>query len=203
MRAQKLQPDGIQEYLNGPAIKVFTCPANLDEMQGGSQATQVSKMIANAKSGCGFNVFLPISYAFNEAVLGWAGPTTGGGVGDHERLRGLVTRVPHPADVILLGDSKPRNGARFGAYDGWMVFDDHLNTETLATAFARGTGDTGALFDFNRHYGNMNILCCDGHGETLKLPAQYLMTGTDNSTNANFIAQLGALQSISVSKDFH
>jgi prepilin-type N-terminal cleavage/methylation domain-containing protein len=195
VRAQRMQPEGVDEYLNGSAIHVFTCPANIDDMQGGRQATQVSRMIDNNTSSYGASVFVPLSYAFNEAVLGWAGPNTGGDVADHERLRGNVARIPHPADVILLGDAKPRNGGKYGPEDGWTVYDDHLNTDTLASMFIR-MGDSSDLFDFNRHYGNMNLLCCDGHGETVALPPPWIQSqGKENLC--------GALQSISVSAGFH
>jgi prepilin-type N-terminal cleavage/methylation domain-containing protein/prepilin-type processing-associated H-X9-DG protein len=161
VRAQKLIPDGVNEYINGSAIHIFTCPANIDEMQGGMTAIQVSEMIDNGSSSYGHNIRMPTSYAFSEAVMGWAGPHTTGSVPDHSRLRGNIARIPHPADVVLAADAKPRNGAKFGPYDGWMVYNDGTNHDTLASMFCRG--DSGVLFDHNRHYGNMNVLFCDGH----------------------------------------
>lgn len=192
VRAQKLQPDGINEYLNGSAIRVFTCPGNVDEMQGGTQAYQVSKMIANSTSSCGFNVFLPTSYAFNEAVLGWGYNPTG-----HIRQRGNVVRIPHPADVILLGDASPRN-SKPGPLNGWMVYNDDSKDDTLADFFVGKLGadrQDRALFDFNRHFGNMNVLFCDGHAESIALPAPFHQN--DPNTDG-----CGALQNISVSVGF-
>jgi prepilin-type processing-associated H-X9-DG protein len=151
-------------------------------MQGGSQANQISKMIANASSGCGFNVFLPTSYAFNEAVLGWS---TGTGR-SHSRLRGLITRVPHSSDVILLGDASPRN-SKPGPLRGWMVYNDDGGDDTLATFFIGQHENTDrALFDFQRHYGNMNALFCDGHAESVALPAQYHQNDTNISVSVGF-----------------
>ena len=191
VRAQRLQPDGLEEYLNGPVLKVFTCPGNYDQMQGGSQAFQISKMIANSTSKCGFNVFLPTSYAFNEAVLGWS---TGTGK-SHSRLRGLITRVPHSSDVILLGDASPRN-SKPGPLRGWMVYNDNGGDNTLATFFiGQHEATDRALFDFQRHYGTMSALFCDGHAEAVALPAQYHQFDKDTSG-------CGALQNISVSVGF-
>jgi prepilin-type N-terminal cleavage/methylation domain-containing protein/prepilin-type processing-associated H-X9-DG protein len=197
VRAQQLFPEGVEEYINGSAIKVFTCPSNFDQMQGGSSAFQISKMIDNAASGYGNNISLPTSYAFNEAVLGWAGPTTTGGVVDHSRLRGLITRIPHPADVLLLADASPRqNTGKYPA--GWMVYNDAHRTDTLATFFIGKAGSDTTdrlLFDFNRHFGNMNILFCDGHGETVAMPAKYHQHDQDTTGS-------GALQNISISVGF-
>jgi prepilin-type N-terminal cleavage/methylation domain-containing protein/prepilin-type processing-associated H-X9-DG protein len=190
VRAQQLQPEGINEYLNGSAIKVFTCPANVDQMQGGSQAFQISKVIANSTSLCGFNVFLPTSYAFNEAVLGWGDNATG-----HNRLRGLISRVPHSADVILLGDASPRN-SQPGPLQGWMVYNDDSGDDTLAVFFiGQHEATDRALFDFNRHYGNMNALFCDAHAESIALPAAF-------HQNDTVTTGCGALQNISVSVGF-
>lgn len=201
-RAQNLIPDGINEYINGSAIRVFTCPANIDDMQGGTNAVQVSKMIDNKTSAYGNNIRLPISYAFNEAVLGWAGADSpGASVTDHSRLRGMVARIPHPADVILAGDSKPRNGAgKYGSYDGWMVYNDNNNHDTLASMFCRS--DSGVLFDHNRHYGNMNVLFCDGHCETVGMPSEVIQNSFGGSDNTQNEQQCGALQNISVSVGF-
>jgi prepilin-type N-terminal cleavage/methylation domain-containing protein/prepilin-type processing-associated H-X9-DG protein len=195
IRTDRINPNAIQEYLNGSAIKVFTCAANTDEMQGGLQAYQISLMIQSQKSGYGANMFLPTSYAFNEAVLGWCdnGIST---VINHSRQRGLITRIPHPADVFLMGDASPRNAVP-GPNRGWMVLNDHDATDTLAEFFI-GKYDAGdrALFDFNRHYGNMNIMFCDGHAETIALPAQFHQTADKDTTGS------GALQNISISVGF-
>jgi prepilin-type N-terminal cleavage/methylation domain-containing protein/prepilin-type processing-associated H-X9-DG protein len=202
VRALKIKNDAINEYINGSAIKVFTCPANYDEMQGGVNAYQISLMIDNGNSHYGASMWVPTSYAFNEAVLGWAGPNTTGSVPDHSRLRGLITRIPHPSDVILMGDAKPRNKT-VGAHRGWMVYNDGHVTDTLATMFCRGSGDSGELFDFHRHYGNMNVLFCDGHGESVALPPEFLMpTATGQDQNKALLQQCGALQNISVSLGF-
>jgi prepilin-type N-terminal cleavage/methylation domain-containing protein/prepilin-type processing-associated H-X9-DG protein len=192
VRALKIKNDAVDEYINGPAFKIFTCPANFDEMQGGKQAYQISLMIENSTTSYGASIFLPTSYAFNEAVLGWGDNPTG-----HNRLRGNVVRIPHPADVILLGDASPRN-SKPGPLRGWMVYNDDSGDDTLASFFIGKLGaDRGdrALFDFNRHYGNMSVLFCDGHADIVAMPAAFHQNDPDTSA-------CGALQSISVSVGF-
>jgi prepilin-type processing-associated H-X9-DG protein/prepilin-type N-terminal cleavage/methylation domain-containing protein len=200
IRAQKLIPDGVNEYINGSAIHIFTCPANIDEMQGGMTAIQVSEMIDNGKSAYGHNIRMPTSYAFSEAVMGWAGPHTTGSVPDHSRLRGNIARIPHSADVVLAGDAKPRNGSKFGPYDGWMVYNDGTNHDTLASMFCRS--DSGVLFDHNRHYGNLNVLFCDGHCESVPMPSQTIQNSFGGKDNTQNEQRCGALQNISVSVGF-
>lgn len=169
--------NAIHSYNTGSAIHVFTCPANIDQMDGQFQTAFF--MATNNYTAQD----LASSYGFNEAVLGWAGPPY---VTAHSRCRGLVTRVVHPADVILLGDATPRNQSL------WMAFNDASNTDTLYTIWVNNndgvTNSETAQFDYNRHYGNMNILFVDGHGETFGIPV------TPN--------QGSGLMSVSVSVDF-
>jgi prepilin-type processing-associated H-X9-DG protein/prepilin-type N-terminal cleavage/methylation domain-containing protein len=200
VRAKKLIPDGVNEYINGSAIHIFTCPANIDEMQGGMTAIQVSEMIDNGSSSYGHNIRMPTSYAFSEAVMGWAGPHTTGSVPDHSRLRGNIARIPHSADVVLAGDAKPRNGSKFGPYDGWMVYNDGTNHDTLASMFCRS--DSGVLFDHNRHYGNLNVLFCDGHCESVPMPSQTIQDSFGGNDSTQNEQRCGALQNISVSVGF-
>ncbi|HEY2588847.1 MAG TPA: prepilin-type N-terminal cleavage/methylation domain-containing protein [Tepidisphaeraceae bacterium] len=200
VRAQKLVPDGENEYIMGSAIHIFTCPANIDDMQGGLNATQISKMIDNGSTSYGGNIRLPTSYAFSEAIMGWAGPNTTGSVPDHSRLRGNVARIPHPADVVLAADAKPRNGGQYGSYDGWMVYNDGTNHDTLASMFCRS--DSGVLFDHYRHYGNMNVLFCDGHCESVSMPTDVIQNSFGGNDSTQNEQQCGALQNISVSVGF-
>lgn len=152
--------NAVHSYNTGSTIHVFTCPSNIDQMDGQYQtATFISSTTYTTAP------HLASSYAFNEAVLGWADPPR---VTGHSRCRGLVTRVVHPADVVLMGDATPRNAG------GWMVFNDADNTDTLYTIWVKNnngvTNSETAEFDYNRHYGKMNILFADGHGATYGIP---------------------------------
>ena len=174
----------LQDYNNGSVIRVFTCPANIDQMQGGS-TQQAMFLASDAYGSC---PLFQDSYAYNEAVLGWADKGGEGGVPDHSRCRGNVARVVHPADVVLLADATPRG------IDGWMVYNDGSVKDTLFTVYLRNysggiANAESAEFDLNRHYGNMNVLCCDGHGETVEI-----------AHDAN---RPGGLDAISVSVGFH
>lgn len=155
------------DYESSVVFRIFTCPSNVDEIQSGG--IQKSRFMASYQSGYG-GPLLESSYAFNEAVLGWADAPVGV-VGAHSRERGNLARMPHPADLVLLADAAPRGEAE---NDFWMVFND--NTTKGSTLYDFYINDVGGdsydptLFDKNRHYGNMNVLFCDGHGETLRIP---------------------------------
>lgn len=151
--------NAVHSYNTGSAIRVFTCPSNIDQMDGQYQTALFMQTATYTAQD------LASSYAFNEAVLGWADPPL---VTGHSRCRGLVTRVVHPADVVLMGDATPRGPG------GWMVYNDADNTDTLYTIWAKNNNGVSnsetAEFDYNRHYGKMNILFVDGHGATYGIP---------------------------------
>jgi prepilin-type N-terminal cleavage/methylation domain-containing protein/prepilin-type processing-associated H-X9-DG protein len=165
--------NAVFSYNQGSAIHVFTCPANIDEMDGNYQLghfIETPKYMPPASSN------LASSYAFNEAIFGWADKNApGASMTDHSRCRGNLTRVRHPGDVVMMADATPRSGTP------WMVFNDRYNTDTLYDIWVRNnlqggssgvTNSFSAEFDYNRHYGNMNILFCDGHGETFGIPTK-------------------------------
>lgn len=156
--------NAVHSYNNGSAIRVFTCPANLDQMQGNYQ---LGHFLETAKYTTAPN--LASSYAFNEAIFGWADKNApGADMPDHSRCRGNLARVFHPGDVVMMADATPRSGTP------WMVFNDRLNTDTLWDIWDKNNkgvmNSFSAEFDYNRHYGNMNILFADGHGETFGIP---------------------------------
>ena len=155
-----------KDYESSVVFRIFTCPSNVDEIQTGG--IQKSNFMASSVSGYS-GPLLESSYAFSEAVLGWAdGPGTRG---SHSRERGNLARMPHPADLVLLADAAPRGEA---IADFWMVFNDNTTKgSTLYDFYMNNVGGDNAdpdLFDKNRHYGNMNVLFCDGHAETLHIP---------------------------------
>ncbi len=113
-----------------------------------------------------------MSYAYNEAALGWSDAGWSDGVTKgHNRLRGNTAKFRHPADLMLVTDANARNGA-------WMVYYDHAAGCTLADiyqhgfpggkGFPAGNGSgpdcgEGILYDVVRHRGRINIACADGH----------------------------------------
>jgi prepilin-type N-terminal cleavage/methylation domain-containing protein/prepilin-type processing-associated H-X9-DG protein len=151
------------DYQHGPLIRLFTCPSNYEQTQAGG--LQMSLFIMANKSGW-FVPPLESSYAFNEAILGWA--DSPGGFGSHSRERGNLSRMPHPADLVLLADASPRG------IDNWIVYNDnvYVGNSLLDFYYGRTTDPNDPkLFDKVRHFGNINILFCDGHGETMTIPA--------------------------------
>lgn len=155
----------IQSYESSNVFRIFTCPSNIEEMQG--TQLQVSMFISANVSGWSGPV-LASSYAFNEACLGWA-DAPAGIVGAHSRERGNVSRMPHPANLVLMADAASR-----GSADGyWMVYNDYVGTGwSLLNYYNNTTGDTNdpKLFDIYRHNGWMNVLYVDGHAESIDIP---------------------------------
>ena len=135
---------------SGILHKVFVCPS--DKLGG-----QLGASVDNG--GSHYN-----SYAFNEAVLGISLPSNPDpGVSGHVRLAGMLSRIPHPADVFILTDGKPRGGE---AIDNWQLYYDHAPNCTLGNCY-RGDKDCGPneLFDKVRHRGRIIVGCADGHVE--------------------------------------
>jgi prepilin-type processing-associated H-X9-DG protein/prepilin-type N-terminal cleavage/methylation domain-containing protein len=156
-----------QDYESSVVFRIFTCPSNVDEIQTGT--IQKSRFMASYSSGYS-GPLLQSSYAFSEAVLGWA-DAPAGVRGAHSRERGNLARMPHPADLVLLADAAPRGVA---VNDFWMVYNDNTGIGSTLYDFylnrVGGDSNDPTLFDKNRHYGNMNVLYCDGHAETLHIP---------------------------------
>jgi prepilin-type N-terminal cleavage/methylation domain-containing protein/prepilin-type processing-associated H-X9-DG protein len=156
--------DVLLDYNNGTTKRIFSCPSNLEEMQNGT--TQVSIFIRSATSGWQ-GPLMQTSYAFNEGVLGWLDNN-----GAHSRERGNLSRITQSADLVLMADASPRGS------NGWIVYNDHSDTDTLLNfyngVYPNGATDTGdpLLFDKVRHFGRMNIVFCDGHGESASIPDQ-------------------------------
>ena len=178
--------NAVNSYVNGSAIHVFSCPANIDQLNGNYQMGQYLTTQGGYSAP-----FLQTSYGFNEAVLGWADANApGANVLGHSRCRGNIARIVRPADVILMGDATPRGT------NGWMAFNDKDATWRLFDVwFANDPNNANSLaaqFDYNRHYQKMNILFADGHGATYDLPRP----GSTPATGGN-------LQDVSVSVGFH
>lgn len=168
-----------KSLLSGTVRKVFACPSDKD---GGRYGATVNN------GGSYWS-----SYAFNEAPLGWADPEGGnpGGISGHRRLRGKLARFPHPSQLLLFADAKPR-GSGYAAEnpDSWMLFNDSEVDATLGDWYKgvinvnphKSTGDPD-LIDRNRHKGRMVIAFADGHVE-------------------NLVMDVGNLSRVSVTLDF-
>jgi prepilin-type N-terminal cleavage/methylation domain-containing protein/prepilin-type processing-associated H-X9-DG protein len=151
--------NAVVDYITGSALRIFTCPANVDQMQQGTM--QMAQFIAD-RNGLSGGPKLPCSYTFNEAIFGWCDNHTSS-VSGHSRARGNLAKIPHPADTVLFGDGVVRQS-------GWMTYNDHGPNQNLYMFYTNpptsGDSEDYLLFDHYRHYGNMNILFADGHAET-------------------------------------
>jgi len=118
-----------------------------------------------------------MSYAFNEAALGWSNPggTDGSQIG---RLRANTSRFVHPSELMLVTDANARGG------NGWLLYYDNSPNCNLADVYNHGfpgrpgfpagnnTGGAcgdGSLYDVYRHRGRINIGCADGHVVSVRI----------------------------------
>jgi prepilin-type N-terminal cleavage/methylation domain-containing protein/prepilin-type processing-associated H-X9-DG protein len=172
-------PTVVQKQLDsGIWQKMMVCPS---DKEGGT----IGYTIGNP------TLTVRLSYAFNEAALGWSDP----GFSDGSQLgrkRGNTAKFVHPSDLMLVTDADARGG------NGWLLYYDNAPNCTLADIYQHGfqgapgfpagngsgnlCGD-GSLYDVYRHKGRINIGCADGH------VADCLITPTDlqkYSVNVDF-----------------
>ncbi len=173
-----------KSMLSGTIRKVFSCPS---DKEGGRYGATVNE------GGSFWS-----SYAFNESPLGWAGDGSAdpngknSGVTDHKRLRGKVSRFPHPSQLLMFADAKPRgSGYNSENPDSWQLFNDSVVDATMDDWYKgtlnpspphKGTGDPD-LIDKNKHKGRIVIAFADGHVE-------------------NRMMSLGSMANISLTVDF-
>jgi prepilin-type N-terminal cleavage/methylation domain-containing protein/prepilin-type processing-associated H-X9-DG protein len=150
--------------------KLMVCPSDTSEY------TQQDGFTISEETPC------HMSYAFNEAALGWSAPNPGNSVGG--RLRANSAKFVHSSQLMLLTDANPRG------YDGWRLYYDHARNCTVADVYnssgdgfnaspaipgfpsGNGTGKdsgSGTLFNVTRHRGRMNIACADGHVDSVPI----------------------------------
>jgi prepilin-type N-terminal cleavage/methylation domain-containing protein len=154
----------LQDYLNSNAMRIFTCPSNVDQIQGGPTSIQNGQFLVN--DGDGYSAPpIPTSFAFNEAIVGWADPPT---VTGHHRCRGNMSAVPHPADTLMAADGNPRDLT----YGSWVVFNDGNPNETMETLLIRDNN----IVDRVRHFGKIGILFADWHCEDVDIPSKAAAT---------------------------
>lgn len=161
----------LQDYMNSNAARIFTCPSNVDQMQGGNLSAQAGDFLVVNADGYAPPA-IPTSFAFNEAIFGWSdwpNPNQAS-MTDHNRLRGNLARVLHPADMLVAADGNPRDLA----YDTWVVFNDGSNKDTLETLLTRDPN----IVDRYRHRGKIGILFADWHCEDVDIPSTAAVTNT-------------------------
>lgn len=136
------------------ARRVFTCPAQINMWPGAT--------ISDATGW--FGPKLPISYAFNEGVLGYMQDS------DH-RLRGQFSKAIPSAEVFFMTDALPRTGEN--AFDYLLWFPSDSGRSTLGDVYSNADGGNTEVmdtqFDEVRHQGKINVIYFDGHVDTLEI----------------------------------
>lgn len=139
--------------------KLFVCPSDKDLSTRGYTIGPPASLTSF------------MSYAYNEAALGWSNPggTDGSQAG---RLRGNTAKFVHSSELMLITDANARGG------NTWLLYYDNSANCTMADVYQHGfpgrpgfppgtnTGGScgdGSLYDVARHKGRINIGCADGH----------------------------------------
>jgi prepilin-type processing-associated H-X9-DG protein len=141
----------------GISSKIYSCPTD-----------PLNIISITAKSTGWSTPTEPMSYGFNEAVLGWE--DANGNVNFNE-YRGQLNKVRNPTQTFLMCDAIPRNADWTG---GWLTFYAHVAGANMEEAFFdyNNMAGDGSSFSYTRHEGRVNFLFADAHGETLPLPQQ-------------------------------
>lgn len=129
---------------------IFTCPGeNADSARKG-------KLI---EGGGWTGPYVYSSFMFNEEPLGWATHE-----GPYIRGRGSLNKIKSPTEVFFIADGKARTGG------DWLVLFAHRPGLTLDDAYNNrvGSGDK-TMFDEKRHFGRINALFMDHHGESFEI----------------------------------
>jgi prepilin-type N-terminal cleavage/methylation domain-containing protein/prepilin-type processing-associated H-X9-DG protein len=167
----------VQKGLNsGLFVKMMVCPS---DRAGGTKGFTIGPTPGPN------NLTSLLSYAFNEAALGWSDKTGNDGsvIG---RMRGNTAKFVHSAELMLVTDADARGT---NGQNGWLLFYDAGVNITMADIYNHGfippkgvngfpAGDgsgpgcgDGILYDVVRHRGMINIGCADGHvADSIILP---------------------------------
>lgn len=132
------------------ARKVFTCPAQFDQITLGTT-------VSGQNDGW-YGPRLPISYAFNEGVLGFEN-------GSDRRLRGRYINAKPSSEVLFMTDAVPRTDPQQSAYIAW--YPSESGRYTLADALDDEGMAMYQQFDLSRHHGKINVAYFDGHVDAL------------------------------------
>ena len=109
-------------------------------------------------------------YAVNEGVFGYHYDRRF----SDNRLRGQMTKIRRPSEVVLFTDGRPRQAPADPIIPiGWLCWTPSLDgagPATLADALANtGRVDSAENFDPLRHTKRMNAVFADGHVETFAI----------------------------------
>ena len=147
VQADLADPNGVTKF--------FRCNSVQAEYRGSGGRWMVT--------GVGVSPPCQTDYAFNETLLG---------IGYGFRKAAALKKVRQAAEVFVLADGKERNEGGwwqnfYSLVPGRVTLADALWDVNHPTGIRRG-GVWGS-FDMQRHRGMMNVLCADGHVESVTI----------------------------------
>jgi len=185
---------GVDEMDSLGVAKAFVCPAH--DTISADISTWPEDNLYMPPSNSGYDIcwdLEPISYMYNEAILGWGIQNAATGYTDPSgRLHGQASQVRQPSKTMFVADGlggEAYNSQRFPYITGTpmiLVYNAFYNGAigitppiTLADAYAgdANPGDKAgdnSNFDLFRHRGKINIGFCDGHVETRNITVKDL-----------------------------
>ena len=128
------------------ARRIFTCPGDEQVFKG---------VMVRDNGWIGVKVWS--SYVFNENALGFYAD---------QRMKGKLTRIKHPTQVLFLVDGKRRTEFPDEMMDLYEAAYDAGGNSTLLHAY----WSQSSMFDLLRHRKRINVAFLDGHAETLMIP---------------------------------
>jgi len=164
-------------------IRNFMCPGQANDFgELAPQAPPAASFLYYTSNGSeGMQYYSePMSYVWNEAILGWNGNV------DLGRLQGLASQVRQPSLTMFAADGL--HGALGTEIAGYGAFTlENLTKKppvTMADALLGATGNWSpsatilaadpACFDTKRHHGIINVAFCDGHVEARQINSRDL-----------------------------
>ena len=158
---KKIRTDSLADVkadvADGLPVQLFTCPSD-NQLTTGTTITS-----DGAYSGLpGRN-----SYNFNEDALGWEGN------GSLTRMHAQVSRIPRPAETVLMGDGQGRtnNADELKSFTAEPANVAVNPNTSLSDVFVNSNGLHNGIFDLVRHQGKMNVSFFDGHVQAYTINA--------------------------------
>jgi len=167
---------------DGGFLRNFLCPGQLSSISDMPVPQQPMLYLGEDPEYIIWEVE-PISYIYNEALLGWGEQSASNGYADiYNRKHGDSRQVRQAEKTMFVADGlggSPYDPRFFYVTGSGMATLYNIATQppvTVADALAGVIAGDPQCFDKHRHQGKMNIGFCDGHVEARNITSSDLKT---------------------------